>query len=118
MQWKDQLAQMHSELESLTQQLNASKAESTDLSDKLTAATQGLSSSETRCTELEAEVEVEEENSARLRVESELDLLSQQPTRHSVGADSPSGSSARKAEAAQEELQELRSARSAIQNTS
>ena len=116
MQWKDQLAQMRSELESLTQQLNASKAESTDLSDKLTAATQSLSSSETRCTELEAEVE--EEHSARLRVESELDLLSQQPTRHSVAADSPSGSSARKAEAAQEELQKLRSARSAIQNTS
>lgn len=101
-------AELQNQLESLTQQLSASQAESSGLSDKLRTASQGLSSSETRCTELEAELE--EEHAARLRLESELDVLSQQPAGHGAGDESPSGSSARKAEAAEEELSDLRSA--------
>ena len=100
-------AELEKQLESLTQQLSASQAESTDLSDKLRTVTQGLSRSETRCTELEAELE--EERAARSSLESELELLSQQPARRGSSDESPSGSSALKAEAAQEELQDFRS---------
>lgn len=103
--------ELENQLESLTQQLSASQAKSSGLSDKLRTASQGLSSSETRVTELEAELE--EEHAARSRLESELNVLSQQPAGRGAGDESPSGSPARKAEAGQEELQDLRSALSA-----
>lgn len=102
---ESQYTELEKQLQSLTQELSDSKAESASLSRRLQTATQSLSNSEARCSQLEAELE--EERTARLRVESELDMLSEQPTRH-VGDDSPPGSSARKAEAAQQELQEVR----------
>ena len=105
--------ELEEQLRSLTQELSDSKAQGADLSEKLQTATQGLSTSETRLTELEAEFE--EECNARLRVKSELDMLSQQPIRH-VGDDSPPGSSAFLAEAAQQELQDVRLAPSAHLN--
>lgn len=72
--------------------------------------TQSFSSSETRCSKLEAELE--EEVSTRSRLESELKLPTQQLSRHRLGDDSPYGSSASKAEAAQQELQNIRLASS------
>ena len=101
-----QYKEVEEQLQSLSQQLSDSDAKSADLSEKLEKVTQSLSSSETKCAQLEAELE--DKHSARLRVESELDMLSQQLTRHSVHDDSPPGSSARKAEAAQQELQDVR----------
>ena len=103
---ESQYQELEEQLQSLTQELSDSKAESAQLSGRLQNATQSLSSSKTKCTQLEAELE--EEHSARLRADSELDVLSQQLTRHSVHDDSPPGSSARKAEAAQQELQDVR----------
>lgn len=102
---ESQHKELEKQLQSLTQELTESEAESASLSGRLQTATQSLSSSEARCTQLEAELQ--EERSARLIVESELDMLSQQPISR-VGDDSPPGSSARKAEAAQQELQDVR----------
>ena len=77
-----------------------------DLSGKLQTVTQSLSSSETRCSELEAELE--DEVSARSKLESELKVSTQQLSRRGLGDDSPRGSSASQAEAAQQELQDMR----------
>lgn len=98
--------QLERQLDSLTQQLSTSQAKSADLLDQLRTVNQGIISSRTRCAELKAELA--EEHAARSRLESELDLLSQQPARNGAGAELPSASSARKAETAQEELQKLR----------
>lgn len=77
-----------------------------DFTEKLQTETRSLSSSETRCSELESERK--EEVRARSRVESELKLLSQQQSRHGPGDDSPHGTSASKAEATRQELQDIR----------